>query len=1354
MQVKSSQRNFLLGLVLFLTSFNLFADSERGRSFFSEYPPEIYGGGYQIWNFTQDSQGVIYAANNGGVFSFDSHQWKNIENTNRLLVISLDVDPDDSILVGAAGDFGLVSTAENGKKIFRSLKDDFVDAGLISSSQQITEILDVVFFEDKYYFLSPSHIYRWQADGELAVFQGNELSSFAIFKGELFVYDNKKGLERISDTGLQLIIDEIEFESSPVVFMLNDNDLRLLVGSKENGIYVVQNNSVSKLESQYLEKNKNFGLMHGVLSLDGALVLGFEKKSGVAILDNEGRLIQKHSKASGLSSDDILTSFIDANNTLWLGSNNGVLRIEAFSPLTTFDVKTGLVGVVHRIVRFDGQLYVATSEGVFYLNKGISPAFHRMNRVKAQCFSLIATDNGILAGCEDRVYQIVGDSINLLDIEKDLKVYALQQLKKHPDIILIGLSNGLAYLQRVQNQWHYKGRLLDSTPPFREIKQDDNNIIWMNTFYEGIYRANFDYESKSVTTQIVTAEQGLPSGYPFLMLVDGKILFGTNDGVLEIEEGNIKNKKMLSRDPRFVQFINENGYLLETFHQSENGKLWFTGSGLKLLGGMKLTNGVYMIDSTHFDRRADFYTNIIYAENNAVWAGGLNGLLKLDLMSQNHEKTSKLMISKTVDIYRQTELFGGGKQTLIPEIEYMQNSLRFEFALTSFDAPDKTLYQYRLEGFNDSWSDWSSETYREFTNLDEGSYVFSVRAKDLYHQSEAAEFRFVILAPWYRSWWAYIVYGVIFLMLAQLWTRWKSQSIQRKNRLLEKRIGEKTTEIQLQKHQLEMQNIQLVEMSNYKSRFYTNISHELRTPLSLSIAPVADILEGKLGQVSSEIYERLTLVQKNSRHLLNYINQLLDMTREDSLHYELKVELVNLLPIVRSRYDAFYALSKRKEVSFTVEIPETPVEILIDRQMFIHALDNLLNNAFKFTDKGGAVHLKVKNSSDSIFVEVIDTGIGIDNERLSKIFDRYFQVGASGISKKKGIGVGLNFVQEIMKQHHGQVNVESEVGSGSHFSLLFQKGTEHFSEELAKQERYGSAQKVGEPQDYDTLCHIDNLSHSDNLNHSDKTGRTDKEDIIRVKDGRREKFHILVVEDNRELQNYLVERLGLDYQVSGADNGKEALAIAQSSLPDIILSDIAMPQMDGKQLCQAIKSDPLTSHIAVILLTAQTSQEQIVSGLESGADDYLVKPFEPHSLELKLANLVNTRQQLHARYNQTLGIKTVDLPLRSANDVFMKRVLEVIDLSLDSSDFTVETLALQIGLGRRQLLRKIKALTNKSPSELIKERRLHTAADLLKAKVGNVSEVAYRCGFEDPAYFSKEFKLFMGVPPSEYSRAN
>ena len=646
-------------------------------------------------------------------------------------------------------------------------------------------------------------------------------------------------------------------------------------------------------------------------------------------------------------------------------------------------------------------------------------------------------------------------------------------------------------------------------------------------------------------------------------------------------------------------------------------------------------------------------------------------------------------------------------------LKYSENVFSIEFAALNYFNPDKVKYQYMMAGFDTRWIDADNKIRRAtYTNLDAGDYTFKVRAtnNDSWNNKELT-LHISILPPFWKTTWAYLLYAILVLSLLFY--------IRRRG------IEKLRTQFSIEKERGEAQRMH--ELDLMKIKFFTNVSHEFRTPLSLIMAPVDKILK----QITEpDIQRQLQLVNRNAKRLLNLVNQLLDFRKMEYQELKLHEKSGDIISFVKDLSYAFTDIADQKHISF---IFDSEVEVFItrfDHDKVERILFNLLSNAYKFTPEGGKVSVLLAlvengDTGQQLEIRVVDNGIGIAADKQERIFEPFFQNDIPGFMLNQGSGIGLSITREFVRLHHGEIFVESEFNQGSCFTVLL------------------PVKKTDENIFVDAplmLAHTAEFS-PDYQVRKDAGGREGR-------DGK--KPTVLLVEDNDDFRFYIKDNLKAAFNVIEAENGKKGWQKALALHPNLIVSDISMPEMNGIDLCNKIKSDKRTSHIPVILLTALIGEEQQLKGLETGATDYMTKPFNFEILQSKIRNILAQQAEMRKTYQKQVEVSPTEMHVDSPDEQFIKKVLLLIDNNISNPNFSVEELSSEVFVSRYTLYKKILAMTGKTPNELVRSMRMKRAAQLLETGHLTISQICHKVGFKSQKYFVKMFKSEYNTIPSKY----
>jgi signal transduction histidine kinase/DNA-binding response OmpR family regulator len=653
-----------------------------------------------------------------------------------------------------------------------------------------------------------------------------------------------------------------------------------------------------------------------------------------------------------------------------------------------------------------------------------------------------------------------------------------------------------------------------------------------------------------------------------------------------------------------------------------------------------------------------------------------------------------------------------------------------------------------MEGFDRDWLYVGTKREAVYTNLAPGEYTFRVKAanNDGVWNEQGASIKVIIAPPFWRTWWAYTLYVLFMMGLLFGIRRYELNRMRLKDQV-------KIKHLEAEK---------LKELDAMKSRFFSNISHEFRTPLTLILGPIENMLAKITDKQSNQ---DLSLMHKNATNLLRLVNQLLDLARLESGKMRLQASRGDLMQCLKSIVAAFESLARSRNVTLHFHSQVESLEAWFNREHLETVFYNLLSNAFKFTPEGGEVSVQLSVISNQLslnqpitdhssLITVKDTGIGIPTDKLRYVFDRFYQAESAstqtGAARKfEGTGIGLSLVKELVELHHGKVEITSEEGKGTEVVVRLPLGREHLqAEEIVSEQLSVSSDQLSVGSEQGAIASAtQRSSHPEIHQSSDPT-------IQPSIDPDSDEEIVLIVEDNADMRAYIRRNLENGYKVVEAQNGQEGLEKAMAMIPDMIISDVMMPVMDGYALCDRLKSDEKTSHIPVILLTARAGREDKLEGLETGADDYLTKPFDAEELQIRVKNLIALRRKLQEKFKKQMVLQPSEISITSVDEAFLKKAVAMVEEHLEDESFSPDDLAHEVGMSRAQFYRKLRALTDQPAGHFIRAIRLQRAADLLKQGFGNITEIAYKVGFSSQPYFTKCFQEYFGVSPKEYKDKN
>lgn len=656
-------------------------------------------------------------------------------------------------------------------------------------------------------------------------------------------------------------------------------------------------------------------------------------------------------------------------------------------------------------------------------------------------------------------------------------------------------------------------------------------------------------------------------------------------------------------------------------------------------------------------------------------------------------------------------------------LNYEQNFFSLEFTSVNLDVHESLKYFYKLEGFHPNWLPADHSQRVSFSNLNPGTYKFHVRActqEGICNETEHP-LTIVILPPWWGTWWFKVLVVLALALAVFAFVKVRLRILNKQKEELERQVksrteelSQKTLEIQMQKESLEKKNRNLDEALSIKNKIMSVIAHDLKNPLTVVVGMLSFLQEDKSVSASETLSSQMNTITKAAKKLQDQMENLLQWSRLQNKNIFYSPENVFLDTVVKDCASLLHESATEKGITVNCA-SHTQRAAFVDGRMIATVVRNLLNNAIKYTPKRGRIDIDVTESDNFIEIEVKDNGVGISKEQMSKLFDHKYNISTNGTENEKGSGLGLNICHDFVLTNKGEIEVVSPEEGGTRVVVRLPKG------EAVKREKT-------------SVVMMEQPAQTDNMELASKKT-------------------LLLVDDNPDVQSLLALLFQNYFEIEMASDGEEGLEKALQILPDLVISDVVMPKMDGKQMCTAIKSNPISQHIPVIMLTSEDSDDSQVEGLSLGADDYLTKPFNNEVLVAK----VNTILQNKERQRSFLRSQILDMPAdkmpESRDDAFLRKVIEVLQNNISEPELSVEFLAEKTALSRVQLFRKFKAITGCSPSEYIKMFRLQYAATMLASGKYSVADVAYQVGYSDPKYFSSCFAEKYGMSPSQYAKS-
>jgi len=1078
--------------------------------------------------------------------------------------------------------------------------------------------------------------------------------------------------------------------------------------------------------------------------------------------------IESFSSADGLTSDFISSLYEDREGSLWIGTPKGGLLRLMDTTVTSYTNKEGLSHDMVNCILADraGNLWVGTEGG-------------GVNRLKDGKLNLkLTTKQGLLSNVvnsfmEDRTGDLwIGTSAGL----NRFKAGRLTSLTTHQGLSgnqifkLLEDKQGTIWisLQENLNRFH-KGKFIGfnqeeefANKIIRCFHEDQQGNLWFGTYGSGLYRM------KNGTFNAVTTREGLVNNEVECIYEDenGVLYIGTRGGLSRLAGG------------KFTNFTSKDGLIdsdVRVILEDNSGHLWLGGrDGISRIDKKELldfargqTNEIHPLHLDESDgMKNPWCKDGTQTRDGRLWFATDLGVAVIDPGNIKKNTLPPPVVIEEMRVDGELIDMIGKKAGFV--ISPGKKRIEFYYTGLSFIKPREGKFKLKLAGYDNDWIDVGNARSTTYTALSPGKYTFNVMAcnEDGVWNRGGASLSFYLQPYFYQTAWFYLLAGLFVLLAGFSLYRFRVRQLHARKEELEALVEMRTRDlkhrtmelenahqklqqtkeiIEGKNRQLEEQSEKLKELDRVKSRFFANVSHEFRTPLTLIMGPLEQMLSR---YPEKEQRQKLGMMLRSSRRLLSLINQLLDLSKFESGKMKLQATQQNIIPFLKGIIDSFDSLMAQNELSLSFHTPGEDITLYFDGEKMENVVCNLLINAVKFTPPGGQITVTLNLIKDNppgfLEISVRDTGIGIPAGQLDHIFDRFYQAEGIAGHAHKGSGIGLALTKELVALHHGEITVHSVEGKGSEFTIRLPLGDSH----LEPGEIVQHAEKPGKPGD------IKQNPDLYIIEKEEKAEQADNEIIHQTAavDGNlaQEKNLILVVEDSADVRSYIRSAIEPHYQVIEAKDGREGIKKAQEIIPDLVISDIMMPGVDGYELCRVLKNDVNTSHIPIILLTAKAAEEDIIEGLESRADDYITKPFNTRILSARIKNLIDIRSQLQENLRREMTLKPTKTSISTIDREFLKDLQTVLDRNISEPDFNVDQLCKKLYMSHTTLYRKINALSGETPNEFIRSYRLKKGAELLKKNFGTILEVALEVGFSSGTYFTRCFKEKFHQLPSEY----
>ncbi|WP_299459007.1 two-component regulator propeller domain-containing protein [uncultured Microscilla sp.] len=1015
---------------------------------------------------------------------------------------------------------------------------------------------------------------------------------------------------------------------------------------------------------------------------------------------------------------------IDKEDNLWLTTNGDGVYCISPSLFQHYDQRDGLPNVFVRDIKEDstGNIYVGTIDGLVRYQNG--------KFVNQQVFDH-SSRYQVLRMFLDRRHNVL-TSVAPSELNTSNNIFLYKVAHQTSTKLYNASFYNPSYVDQQNRIWSFTNKSIFWYPypaksPFK---------VPYFYFKKGLIVSQiFEYEGK----HWLASNQGLlafdTNEYPDLRFSDtintsqglisnainvvkktpdGTLWIGTKAGLCRLKNGQITCFTQANDG-----LVHDNCTSLEL---DQHNRLWIgTQKGLSCFDGKSFVNYNHKTGLIASD------INCLFADSRQqLWVGTSKGISVLNIRSSLQEISPP-------KVYIDELLLNGVHQHIQSTLRFnYPSNLKIYFNTLSYTYPEGIRYQYRLN--KGAWKNTTQQVI-EYNAFEQGNYMFEIRAKKFNSGwSPPKTILLIVRPPMWLTWWAISLYIIAGLFMMWGMIKWRSTALIKEKLKLEQIVVQRTYELAQQKEEIASQAEKLKVLNQVQSNFFSGISHELRTPLTLIVEPAEKLLQYN----QEEPGKRYTqTILGNAQRLLRLINQLMDFSKLESGKMTLQLSTNSLYQLLVEAIASFELLAQQKNIVIKLTASNQALYYQFDHDKIEKVVFNLISNALKFTPAQGNIEVCLWQNLDGINISVTDTGIGIAPADLPFVFDRFYQVDGSNTKNYPGTGIGLALVKELVELHEGSIEVKSQENKGSTFvvKLPFTPvSANEGTSAITQASIYGTTMGATQPQ---------NSSIEQNNQSANAT------DLPTV----------LVTEDNSELRQFIASELIGTYRVIEATNGAEGIEQAIKQLPDLVITDIMMPQTDGFELVNTLRKNPATSHIPIIILSAKASPESKLKGLEIGSDDYLTKPFSSKELLLKVRNIINRKEKLWQVFQQSLT--TPDLPIEpsqvtatSMDEALLKKAIEIVEVHLSNTAFDVTLFCQEMGMSRSSLHQKLKALTNMSTTEFIRSIRLKRAASLIQQQSGRIEEIAFQAGFNDVSYFNRCFKKQFGMTPKKYQQSN
>lgn len=1102
-------------------------------------------------------------------------------------------------------------------------------------------------------------------------------------------------------------IPELPDVNYPFESILIDSKDRIWIGSWGTGLFLFDKKSEEFQTYQIYPENggtfnKDYDAILNIFEdADGNIWLG-TNGGGICVLThklNFNSVGFNPEKFKGLENTRIMSVIEDRNNNLWLGTiGNGLVWSpdrENFYPVQYPDKiePTGFFVIKNLFEDNDGNVWAGAGPGTYLVR------------------FLNGKPKMIEAGREFNQENFLNQAVSFLDAYDMLWVGSLQS-----GLFLYDKKNNYRLVKQLQKSNSSSGDL--QSDRISDLLQDSNGRIWLGT-YNGLHVFSIKDTSACLAEQVLNIKGEFTGNIITSLEEDrkGNIWIGTPNGL----------NKMSIEDTVFnVTYYTEKDGLASNFikgisHDS-NGNIWVSTS--TSISMFDIQSGTFINFNEMDGIRGKNFTEASVFRNNRgeLFFGGDFGLTYFQPEEIKPLKKVNKPVFTDLKIFNQhveiNEKYGKSvvlNQSIsaAPEIKipYRFNNLEIQFSALDYKSMGGNSYKYMLENLDKEWQNLGKRRFINFINLMPGEYVLKVKCSNSHSvwNDEATAIKIHILPPFWQTWYALLIYIILVISIVTI-IRW--------NAVKQVRLAN-SLEIEKLQHEQDQ------KMNELKLRFFTNISHEFRTPLTLILAPLKELIRKQENyNLSEEVSSKIIIIQNNAQRLMKLVNQLLDFRKTESGTMKLSASLTNLEDFTSEVCYSFEELAKINNIEFRFHSSLKTKQIWFDRDKLEVILNNLISNAFKYVQGMGKIEVALYEEEDEVLIAISDNGPGISPTEIKHIFDRFYRVNSK--ENYGSTGIGLDLAKRYTEMHKGTISVTSEPNVSTEFVVSLPKGNKH-------------------------------LSHADMVELEDSPGKNlRKESLLntvlpsRPKPAIKSAECVLIVEDEPDMNSYLVNLLEPFYHVEKALNGTEGFEKASEIIPDLIISDVVMPGLDGFEFCKQVRSNEKTATVPFIFLTAKNDEQFRLLAVQSGADDLISKPFDPGLLLEKVKNILANRKKLQKQYSKSIRLEPLDIEITSSDEIFIEKAIFIIEKNLQNHKFSSEYLASELNLSNSSLYRKLKGLTNSSTAEFIRSIRIKRAAQLLADREKTITEIAYEVGFNDVKHFRTVFQKQFGCSPSEY----